>query len=413
MSPNRILIVGAGVAGSTLAYWLGKNGFQVLVLERSPAEQKAGQGIDIEGPALEIVKLMGVLDKIKEKATGEVGAAVVDEQNCPCAIFDADGGISLTRSIEIMRGDLAEVLYKAAHDCESVEFRFETTISSLSQAPEKVIVELENKNDGTSSTEEFDIVVGADGVRSKTRQFAMGSPEKLDCLRPVGCFVAFFSIPREDQDWPRSRLCQFPGRRTITLRPRGKDSRISSVYIGHVDDANSSLLQAQATNNMQKAKEAFAELFKGLSWETSRVIEGMMKAENFYFQRLMQVKLDTWSQDRVVLLGDAAYAPSPLTGQGTALAILGAYVLAQELSRNPDNATAAFPQYEARLRKYVKNAQSIPLGGYAPYLLNPQTSWGIWLFRTIAGFISWTRLSKILPDIGSADFDLEVETQKR
>jgi len=108
-------------------------------------------------------------------------------------------------------------------------------------------------------------------------------------------------------------------------------------------------------------------------------------------------------------VGDAAHAPSPLTGKGTALAILGAYVLGQELLRNRKDVPLAFERYDKRLRKYVEDAQIIPLGGYAPYVLNPQTSLGIWLFRTIAWFVSWSGLSKIIPDIKSAKFELEVD----
>lgn len=389
MATPRILICGAGIAGSTLAYWLAKNGFHVVVVERSAAAKTAGQGIDIEGPALEIVKLMGLLEKVQEKTTREVGAAVVDEQNRPCAIFDVEGGgVTLTRAIEILRGDLAEVLCAAADAFANVEFRYETVIQSLSQAPgtTTVMVELEDQRRcGTSKTEEFDVVVGADGVRSRTRQLAMGSDETLKCLRSVGCYVAFFAIPAEAQDWPRARLCQFPGRRSMTIRPGGKDAKFSSVYLGCCHDDNAALLAAQAANDRQMAKEAIAELFQGLGWETERVITQMMLTDNFYSQQLMQVRLEDnrWSQGRVVLLGDAAYAPSPLTGRGTALAILGAYVLAQELSRNhqdnddddDDDVSSAFKQYENRLRKYVENAQRIPLGGYAPYLLNPETSW--------------------------------------
>lgn len=184
---------------------------------------------------------------------------------------------------------------------------------------------------------------------------------------------------------------------------------MSSVYLSHFHDDDPSLCRANDAGDRQMQKEAFAKLFTGLGWEIPRAIEQMMKAKNFYFDQLMQVKLPKWSQNRVVLLGDAAYAPSPITGQGTLLAILGAYVLAQELSRNREDESAAFEKYEKRLRSYVENAQCIPLGGYAPYMLNPQTSWGIWLFRTITSFVSWTKLAKILPDPKAATFDLEIE----
>ncbi|KAL9104879.1 MAG: hypothetical protein Q9163_000196 [Psora crenata] len=126
------------------------------------------------------------------------------------------------------------------------------------------------------------------------------------------------------------------------------------------------------------------------------------------------VKLQNWSQHRVVLLGDAAWAPSPFTGQGIQLAIIGAWILAQELSRN--RGPVALENYEKRLCSYVEKGQSIPLGGYAPYIFNPQTAWGIWLLRAIfrlvswmVRVVSWTKLARMLPDQQHDDFDLDIE----
>ncbi len=413
MPSERILICGAGVAGSILAFWLAKHDFQVTVVERSKAEQKTGQGLEIEEPALKVVKLMGILDKLNEKKTGEMGFDLVDQQSRSYGLFEV-GGISPTGSLELMRGDLTEILYKSADESANVTFQFETTIQSLRQTQDKVIVDLENKSNKTIKVEEFDFVVGADGVKSRTRQLVMGSPEKLNCFKSIGAFVAYFSIPKEDQDWPYSRLCHFTNRRILWTRPIGKDSKMTSVHLIHVQDDVPALRRANAAGDRLKQKEAFAELYGGLGWETPRVIEQMMRAENFYSDELVQVKLQKWSQDRVVLLGDAAWAPTPFTGEGNQLAIIGAWVLAQEFSRNRN--TLAFERYEKRLRSYVENSQNIPLGGYAPYIFNPQTAWGIWLFRTIVRFVSWTirliswmNLTRVLPDKPQNEFDLEIE----
>lgn len=413
MPSERILICGAGVAGSILAFWLAKHDFQVTVVERSKAEQKTGQGLEIEEPALKVVKLMGILDKLNEKKTGEMGFDLVDQQSRSYGLFEV-GGISPTGALELMRGDLTEILYKSADESANVTFQFETTIQSLRQTKDKVIVELENKSNKSIKVEEFDLVVGADGVKSRTRQLVMGSPEKLNCFKSIGAFVAYFSIPKEDQDWPYSRLCHFTNRRILWMRPIGKDSKMTSVHLIHVQDDVPTLRRANAAGDRLKQKEAFAELYGGLGWETPRVIEQMMRSENFYSDELVQVKLQKWSQDRVVLLGDAAWAPTPFTGEGNQLAIIGAWVLAQELSRNRN--TLAFERYEKRLRSYVEDSQNIPLGGYAPYIFNPQTAWGIWLFRTIVRFVSWTirliswmNLARVLPDKPQNEFDLELE----
>lgn len=161
---------------------------------------------------------MGILDRLNEKRTGELGFNLVDQRSRLYGIFEV-GGSSLTGTLEIMRGDLTEVLYKSADESASVTFQCETTIQSLTQTRDKVLVDLENRKNGTTRVEEFDIVVGADGVKSRTRQLVMGSPEKLNCLKPVGAFVAYFSIPKEDQDWPYSRQCHSKNRRIVWIRP--------------------------------------------------------------------------------------------------------------------------------------------------------------------------------------------------
>lgn len=218
-------------------------------------------------------------------------------------------------------GDLTEILYKSADEFPNITFQFETTIQSLRQTQDKVIVDLENRNNKTVKVEEFDFVVAADGVRSRTRQLVMSTPEKLDCFKYVGAYVAYFSIPKESQDWPYSRMCDFKGRRIVWIRPVAKDSDITSVYLIHLHHDLPALHGANVVGDRLRQKEAFAELYKGLGWETPRVIEQMMKVENFYSDELVQVKLQNWSRERVVLLGDAAWASSPFTGQGNQLAI--------------------------------------------------------------------------------------------
>ncbi len=114
-----------------------------------------------------------------------------------------------------MRGNLTDVLYKAANESSNVTYRYQTTIQSLTQTPNNVAVELQNRHDQTTTTKEFDFVIGADGQRSRTRQLVIGPSDKIGHYKPISTYVAYFSIPKQPQDWPFSRICQFPGRRAI------------------------------------------------------------------------------------------------------------------------------------------------------------------------------------------------------
>ena len=416
MPQERVLVVGAGASGSILAFWLAKHDFQVTVIERSRAEQKAGQGIEIEEPALAVVRKMGVLDTLKERRTGEQGFDMVDESSRLYARFNV-GSSSPTGELEIMRGDLTDVLYKAADESKNVTYRFETTIQSLRQTEDKVYVDLQNRHDNTTQSEEFDFVVGADGANSKTRRLIMGADDDLDCRKKVGAFVAWFSIPTQDQDWPNSRACAFPNRRIVWIRPIGKDSKTVSVYFIHLAKDAPKIRAANKAHNRQNQKEGFAELYGDCGWETPRAIEEMMKAENFYGEELEQIKLPKWSSGRVALLGDSAWAPTPFTGQGNQLAIIGGWVLAQEMAKT--RTPAAFENYETRLRKYVEECQAIPLWGYAPYLICPETTLGIWFLRAcfvaLSGTVrlfSWLNIGRFMPE-GKAEvalgFDMQME----
>lgn len=413
MPAERVLIVGAGISGSILAYFLAKHDFKVVVVERSKAEQRAGQGLEIEEPALSVVREMGVLRKLEEKKTGELGFNLLDERNRSHALLGV-GGPSPTGALELMRGDMCEIYYRAANESPNVTYHFQTTLQGLRQAQDKVTVELRDRSTNATWTEDFDMIVGADGVNSKTRLLTMGSPEQLGCFKTVGAYVSYFSIPKEEQDWPYSRLCHFPDRRIIWTRPLSEDAKTTSACFIYCKDNVPALNTANASGDRQQQKAAWADVYSGLGWEAPRVITHMMATDNFYSDRLMQVKLSKWSQDRVVLLGDSAWAPTPFTGQGNQLAIIGAFVLAQEMAR--DRSPAAFGAYEARLREYVENAQAIPLGGHGPYLLNPQTRWGIAVLRRLMGLlawtvrvVTWTGLMRYLPETEKNEsFDLQI-----
>lgn len=413
MPRQKVLICGSGVSGSIVAFWLAKQDFDITVIERSKPAQKIGQGIEIEEPALKVVKMMGILDRLEQVKTGEAGFQFVDERSRPHGTFSVGDRLSPTGALEIMRGDLTEVLFHAADEAPNVHYRFSTTIKSLTQTSDQVTVELEERGAASCTREHFDLVIGADGIKSRTRQLALGSDDELGCLKPINIYISYFSIPKAPQDWPNSKLCNFPGRRVVWMRPIGEKSEETSVYLMHVKGNVPVLSKANASGDRLQQKQAYAQVYQGLGWETPRVLEGMMQTKNFYSDELKQVKLKSWSQGRVVVVGDAAWAPTPVTGEGNQLAIIGAWVLAQELARDPT--PAAFEKYHQRFRSYVENAQNIPFDGKAPRYFCPETTWGIWVLRTVASmaslilrFLTWTRVLNLISkgDV-HPPFDLE------
>lgn len=401
LSPH-VLVSGAGLAGSVLAYWLAKGGIQVTVVERTPALRTAGQGIDIEGPGLDVVQKMELESTIQSKTTGETGFAIVDQTNRIIAAFDVGNkntDIGLTSKIEIMRGDLADIFYRAAAGLDRVEFRFDCAIENLTQTEESVLVEFTNN----SKPKEFDMVIAADGLGSRTRDLMLDIKDRRACIKSLNAWIAYFTIPREDRDGPRSRAYNAIGTRVVFIRPR--DARVSSALLGTRRHADR--LYKASREGIQAQKAVLAELFADAGWEAPRMISQMKDSEDFYLQEVAQVKLDgQWHRGRCALVGDAAYCPSGFTGKGTTLAILGAYVLAGEIVRSPQDPTAAFEAYESKLRTYVEKSQKVALGGWLPSLLNPETAWGIWLMRTVVRFVAWSGIVARFGGFRRDTFDL-------
>lgn len=403
---RRVLVVGGGPAGATSAFWLAKAGFEVTVAERSSEKFVYGQGIDITGPAVGIVQKMGLYETIKNMTTGEGGFAILDDQSNIIAQVGAGEGASLTQDIEIMRGDLTRLLADAADASEKVMYRYGCTITEIQQTEDEVTVLL--SDDPDNKPEKFLAVVGADGLNSKTRRLIFEPEVTEGSYKNLEQYCAFFSLEGQPEDIPYSRLQHAPGRRAILIRPvnaKAESTERSSCYMIYTKKTES-MSQAQ-TQSLDQQKAIVAATFEDFPGPMARrAIQGIRKANDFYFTETAQIKLPKWSTGRCVLVGDAAYAPSPASGQGTVLAILGSYLIAGELSLNPENPGAAFAKYEERLRAYVVKAQTIPLGGALPKLGNPETYTGIRILRFVFWLIAWSGIWKWVPLKGENNFDL-------
>lgn len=406
---NHILVVGGGPAGATAAFWLARAGFEVTVAERSSDKFTYGQGIDITGPAVPIVRRMGLYENIKSQTTGEKGFAIVDDSSDAIAHFGAGAGATLTQDIEIMRGDLTRILAEAADASDKVHYRYGCTVSEIRQSETRVTVVLTDSENG--KPEDFAAVIGADGLGSKVRRLVFGNELTKDCYVGSGQYCAYFSMEGEPDDVPNSRLQHAPGRRTILIRPTKVDSTDrSSCYMVYFKSDGT---ESGIGRPVEAQKAALAEIYKDFPGRFgTRALRGMWDAKDFYYSETAQIKLPAWSSGRCVLVGDAAYAPSPASGQGVVLAILGSYVIAGELAARPDEPRTAFARYEGRMRDYVKESQSVPVGGLVPKLAIPETYTGIRILRFLfwlaaqSGVWKWFKLKENTFDLPEYTFAL-------
>lgn len=312
---KHILISGAGVAGPALAFFLTRCGHKCTIVERASQFRTSGQQIDISGNGLKVVKSMGLYRQAKEISCGEAGLRFVNAKDQTQAEFiaeNSDDKFTFVKDIEIMRGALAELLQSVTEN--DTEYIFGNHITALREHDSGISVSF---NEGPDR--DFDLVVAADGLGSKTRSLVFSKDEvKYNSLNQC---LAFMSIPYEKQDGTWARWLAAPGRRCIFLRPRPNEG-ITGAYFGFIGPDSGKVGRA----SVDEQKTEFARLFEDVEWEVPRILRELKsdRMVDFYAQEVAQVNTTNWVKGRVVLLGDAGYCPSPITGQGTTLAFIGA-----------------------------------------------------------------------------------------
>lgn len=362
---RRVLITGASIAGNTLAWWLSHSGFDVTVVERHPEFRDGGQNIDVRGAGREVLAKMGLEREVRERGTGETGIRFVDKDDQSIAQFDLEdtGADGPTAELEILRGDLARVLFDACG--ESVEFRFGDSIKSVDEGGGRVGVTFES-----GRTEDFDLVVIAEGVGSSTREIVFPGENKPRWLDVI---MGYFTIPKGRRDNDLCRIFTAGESRSIWLRPDNKGTTRSILVVQKPPEWEEDF-------SVDEQKAFLRERFADAGWEAARVLQGLETTEDLYFDVIRQVKMDRWSTQRIVLTGDAAWCATPISGIGTTLAIIGAYVLAGELSR-ADSIESALQRYEDVMRPIVEEGQDVPK--IAPKLLQPKTRFAVALQHAI------------------------------
>ncbi|CAL9447115.1 putative protein [Nocardiopsis dassonvillei] len=362
---HDVLISGAGVAGPALAHLLHRHGIRATVVERAPALRPGGYAVDLRGVAVDVAGRMGLLEEIRGRVTEMEGATFVDARGRRTAGFSSSAAVGADRSLEILRGDLVRILH--APTTAYTEYLYDDTLTALEQDGDRVRAVFENTAPRT-----FDLVVGADGLHSATRRLAFGPEERY--TRFLGAYVSIFTIPDHLGLDREARLFNTPGRGAgMYHTPRAEGAK--GIFVVRAPRATGIDRRPPAEQKAYLRAE-----FAGLGWENDRILDAMDGTEDFYFDSVTQVRMDTWSAGRVTLLGDAGYCPSPMSGQGTSLALVGAYVLAQELARH-DRAADALAAYGTRMRPYADANQAIADAGMA--VLAPRTRRGILLRDTV------------------------------
>lgn len=326
-----------------MAFWLNRYGFKVTIIERAPGIRPGGYAVDFRGAAMKTLERMGIIDEIKKLETRTGKITVVDKYNKKITSMP-DGFTS--GELEIMRGDLANLLYNITK--QESKYIFDDSITGLTETIDGVNVTFERGPERS-----FDLVIGADGLHSKVRDVAFGKEAKF--INHLGLYIAIFTTPNYMDLGMDGLYYGTLGKRVGIFGARKSTEARASFYFAS-DPLN------YDRRNIGEQKQIIRDRFAGEEWQVPRLLQLMNDATDFYFDSISQIKMDSWSKGRVALIGDAAHCGSPMSGMGTSMAIIGAYVLAGELKEADGDHSVAFARYEELMREFVNNCQKMAEG---------------------------------------------------
>jgi 2-polyprenyl-6-methoxyphenol hydroxylase-like FAD-dependent oxidoreductase len=362
MTGRSVLISGAGIAGPTLAYWLTAAGYTPTIIEQAPELRGGGYVIDFWGHGYDIAERMGLIDDIECVGYHMREMRVVDAAGRRIAGFGTRMFDALTggRFITLPRSELSRLLFERA--AGPAQVMFDDEVVDLREEADHVRVRFKN-----GGQQRFDIVIGADGLHSQIRKLVFGPQHQFE--KSLGYAVAAFEVvgyrPRDlDVYVMRNEPGRMIGR--VALR---KDRTLFLFVFATDHDARTSDLQ-RATLHRQ---------YSETGWECPQILHELDRSEDLYFDKVSQIRMPRWSRGRVALIGDAAFCVSLAAGQGSALAMISAYVLAHELANTGDH-RKAFANYEAKLRPFMERKQQA--AERFASALAPATEFGLW-FRNL------------------------------
>jgi 2-polyprenyl-6-methoxyphenol hydroxylase-like FAD-dependent oxidoreductase len=380
MNNHKILISGAGIAGPCLAYWLNHYGFEPVLIEHAPALRTGGYIIDFWGLGFEVAEKMRLVPTLKRDGYTIEEVRFVDANGKKAGGFglDAIQRVMGDRYVSVLRGDLSKLIYDALDG--KVRTIFGDSVTALRQDEGGVTVDFQN-----SPTERFDLVIGAGGLHSPVRRLVFGPEEQFE--KYLGYYASSFSVVGYPSRDPRAYVSfTAPGRQIsrYTLR----DDR-TVFFFACAQDTKLRL----DPHDTRAQKDFLRKIYGKDGWECPSILSALEGADDFYFDAVSQIQMNTWFNGRIALLGDACFAPSLLAGQGSALAMMAAYILAGELKNAGGEYRAAFQSYQNMLSDVMMKKQRAARNFAGSFV--PRTDCGIFVRNHITKLMTHPSIVKL------------------
>ncbi|MCB0513058.1 MAG: FAD-dependent monooxygenase [Bacteroidetes bacterium] len=379
MENKNILISGAGIAGTALAFWLKKFGFNPTIVEVAPKLREGGYAIDFWGAGFDVAEKMEILPDLSKVDLKFLELSFVDKNN------RRRGGMNYRkvvkwmngRAFTLLRSDLAKTIYNNLD--KDIEIIFGDKISKIEQSENEVSVTFQS-----GKTRSFDLVVGADGLHSNVRNMIFGNEAQFE--KYYGYYTASYTIPNPKGDKEFS-MYNVPSKQVALYPTNENTSAVLYVF------ASPEKLSYNH-HDIEAQKQILRNQFENIGWRCADLIAKIDTAPDFYFDVVSQIQMKNWSKNRVVLVGDACDCPSLLSGQGSTLAMVGAYILAGELKNANGNFKMAFEQYQNIFKEFIDDKQLLAQKFAKQFV--PKSTFGIWLRNVVVGLMFLPFVSKLL-----------------
>lgn len=337
MSKNkRILISGGGIAGLTAAIWLARAGMKPVIVEKAKTPRVGGFLVALSHQAYLFAQEMDLMPHLRGHDLNITSSSYHDRSGRSLLDLDYTRLFSGLDIIQITRDDLARVLFEQAKD--KADIRFGESIQSISQGRNKARVKFTS-----GAEEEFDIVIGADGVHSAVRQ-AVFSPGDYK-THYLDLYVAAYKLPnvlgihnKFETHMERSRYMAVHNTR---------ENDIGAVFVWDAPGARDVPAGPQREDFLLNA-------YHDTTAAIEKILKHCPKGEAFYMDALSQIDMPTWHKGNCVLVGDAAHCLTLFSGRGAAAAFAGACRLAKAIIEHNDLQTA-FRAYEAGTRPIIED----------------------------------------------------------
>lgn len=380
LNNKNVLISGAGIAGVTLAFWLKKFGFNPTIIEISPTLREGGYAIDFMGAGFDVAEKMGIIPALEKADLNISEIAFVDKDN------NQHGSMNYqkikqalnNRAFTLLRSDLAKVIYDSLD--KETKIIFGDTITEIQQDAEKVQVVLKS-----GVTRSFDLLVGADGLHSNARNLVFGNESQFE--KYYGYYTSSFTIDDFINEGRAFSMFNVPNKQ-VAVYTIGKEKTATFFIFRSPEKLN------YGYHDIKKQKQILKDEFMNVGWKCDELLSNIEKTSDFYFDSISQIKMENWSNGRISLVGDACYCPSLLSGKGSTLAMVGAYILAGELKLANGNYKPAFAQYENIFKPFIDKKQKSAQSFAKSFV--PKSNFGIWLRNQVFKLMSFPLLTNML-----------------